>query len=71
MYTLNPKFYGDVCLSGTAEMALAGYFANSLIEELNMPIRLMAVSRCHRAEASGTQVEKGIYRYYISLILGD
>uniref|UniRef100_A0A1B0A9V9 serine--tRNA ligase n=1 Tax=Glossina pallidipes TaxID=7398 RepID=A0A1B0A9V9_GLOPL len=54
---------GD-CLSGTSEMSLAGYFSNKLLEENNLPIKVAAVSRCYRAETSGLQEEKGIYRVH-------
>lgn len=54
----------NLCLSGTSEMALAGYFANKIIPINDMPIKLMAVSRCYRAETSGLQEERGIYRVH-------
>lgn len=44
-------------------MALAGYFANRKISS-ELPIKLMAVSRCYRAETSGLQEERGIYRVH-------
>lgn len=53
-----------LCLSGTAEMALAGYFAGKSFNEGEMPLRVMAVSRCFRAETSGLQEERGIYRVH-------
>lgn len=43
-------------------MALAGYFTNEIINENDLPIKMTAVSRCYRAETSGLQEEKGIYR---------
>lgn len=52
----------NLCLSGTAEMALAGYFAGSRIE--NLPKKVAAVSRCFRAETSKLQEERGIYRVH-------
>jgi seryl-tRNA synthetase len=54
----------DLCLSGTSEMALAGYFANKSFESLRTPKKVTAVSRCFRAETSGLQEEKGIYRVH-------
>ncbi|KAL9885974.1 seryl-tRNA synthetase, mitochondrial isoform 1-T1 [Glossina fuscipes fuscipes] len=54
---------GD-CLSGTSEMSLAGYYSNKLLKENNLPIKVAAVSRCYRAETSGLQEEKGIYRVH-------
>ncbi|XP_034138105.1 serine--tRNA ligase, mitochondrial [Drosophila guanche] len=52
------------CLSGTSEMALAGFFANKVLTEEELPLKVTAVSRCYRAETSGLQEEKGIYRVH-------
>lgn len=53
-----------LCLSGTSEMALAGYFAGTITDEDQLPLKLTAVSRCFRAETSALQEEKGIYRVH-------
>ncbi|XP_059617419.1 serine--tRNA ligase, mitochondrial [Phlebotomus argentipes] len=53
-----------LCLSGTAEMALAGFFAGQTLQEDSLPRKVMAVSRCYRAEVSGLQEERGIYRVH-------
>ncbi|XP_057327751.1 serine--tRNA ligase, mitochondrial [Microplitis mediator] len=63
IYTLD-KAYGDVCLSGTAEMALAMHLMNKEINEEKLPVKLAAVSRCFRAEASNNAEESGIYRVH-------
>ncbi|XP_044581055.1 serine--tRNA ligase, mitochondrial, partial [Cotesia glomerata] len=63
IYTLN-KAYGDVCLSGTAEMALAMKMMNKVIDGDSLPVKLAAVSRCFRAEASNNVEEAGIYRVH-------
>lgn len=57
---------GVQCLSGTAEMALAGYFAGKRVAvgRGRPAVRVMAASRCFRAETSGLQEEKGIYRVH-------
>lgn len=54
----------DLCLSGTSEMALAAYFANRTIPVSKAPVKKIAFSRCYRAETSGLQEEKGIYRVH-------
>lgn len=54
----------NLCLSGTSEMALAGYFAGSQFKTEESPIKVTAVSRCFRAETSGLTGEKGIYRVH-------
>ncbi|CAH0553267.1 unnamed protein product [Brassicogethes aeneus] len=68
VYSLDKNLHDpDLCLSGTSEMALAGYFANNTLElnmDYGLPKKLMAVSRCYRAETSNTAEEKGIYRVH-------
>lgn len=62
VYNLD-SYYGDnYSLSGTAEMALAGKLMNSTFSYDMLPMKLAAVSRCYRAEGSGSLDEKGIYR---------
>ncbi|XP_075167238.1 seryl-tRNA synthetase, mitochondrial [Haematobia irritans] len=58
------KLDSGLCLSGTSEMALAGFFENEILEESQLPIKVAAVSRCFRAETSGLNEEKGIYRVH-------
>ncbi|XP_036673224.3 uncharacterized protein SerRS-m [Drosophila suzukii] len=58
------KLDNGQCLSGTSEMALAGFFANKLLTEEELPLKVTAVSRCYRAETSGLHEEKGIYRVH-------
>jgi seryl-tRNA synthetase len=60
---LDEQLYkGEHCLSGTAEMALAGYLMNRVFHITELPVRLAAVSRCYRAETSRMLEERGIYR---------
>lgn len=54
MYRLLPS---DLCLSGTSEMALAAYFSGKTLEASVLPKKVMAVSRCFRAEASESKVK--------------
>uniref|UniRef100_A0A8D8H4W0 serine--tRNA ligase n=1 Tax=Culex pipiens TaxID=7175 RepID=A0A8D8H4W0_CULPI len=63
VYKLNYP-HETLCLSGTSEMALAGYFAGTVTEESRLPLKLTAVSRCFRAETSALHEEKGIYRVH-------
>lgn len=63
MYSLDPTLHGpELCLSGTSEMALAGYLSNKTLSSDNLPLKLVAVSRCYRAETSNLVEERGIYR---------
>lgn len=61
IYRIHPS---DLCLSGTSEMALAGYFAGRKIKADELPVKVTAVSRCFRAETSALHEEKGIYRVH-------
>ncbi|XP_053678524.1 serine--tRNA ligase, mitochondrial [Anopheles nili] len=64
VYKLNGDNRESLCLSGTSEMALAGYYAGRTLPAKLLPRKLMAVSRCYRAETSALLEEKGIYRVH-------
>lgn len=80
VFKLDPRHCGQVALSGTAEMALGGFFQDKTIkfssgqtshpsksrnnEKFNDIQRFVAVSRCYRAESSGGRRESGIYRVH-------
>ncbi|XP_076308918.1 seryl-tRNA synthetase, mitochondrial [Tachypleus tridentatus] len=64
VYHLEPTFGWDLCLSGTAEMALGAFFANKILSLNDLPQKLAAMSRCFRAETSTVQEEKGIFRVH-------
>jgi len=61
VYKLSQEF-GEAALSGTSEMAIGGYLMSKRLQEL--PLKLCAVSRCYRAEASQNQQDKGLYRVH-------
>lgn len=54
----------NLCLSGTSEMALAGYLCGKIIPMNELPKKLMAVSRCFRAEAENTKDAKNLFRVH-------
>jgi seryl-tRNA synthetase len=56
--------YGKYCLSGTAEMGIAGLLKNQVFNEKDLPLKLCAVSRCYRAEVSGSEKEGKLYRLH-------
>ncbi|TMW47916.1 hypothetical protein DOY81_007005, partial [Sarcophaga bullata] len=58
------KINNGRCLSGTAEIGLASYFSNKVFDEGDLPIKCAAISRCYRAETSGLNEEKGIFRVH-------
>ncbi|XP_075978237.1 seryl-tRNA synthetase, mitochondrial [Anticarsia gemmatalis] len=65
IYCLDSVHHGpDLCLSGTAEMSLAGLLMNSHHHAKDLPMKLAAVSRCYRAETSNVIEERGIYRVH-------
>ncbi|KAI9489788.1 hypothetical protein BDB00DRAFT_770004 [Zychaea mexicana] len=54
-----------LCLAGTAEIPLAGKFATRVLEEAELPHRLVGYGRAYRAEAGGRGTEtKGLYRVH-------
>ena len=63
VYQLDPC-YGQVALSGTAEMALGGYLAGKTLTREKLPGMMCAVSRCYRAETGRMGEEKGLYRVH-------
>ncbi|KAH8670363.1 hypothetical protein BGZ60DRAFT_407280 [Tricladium varicosporioides] len=55
----------ELSLTGTAEIPLAGMKANTTIDEAELPLKKVAVSRCYRAEAGARGVDtKGLYRVH-------
>ncbi|KAK4458673.1 class II aaRS and biotin synthetase [Cladorrhinum samala] len=55
----------ELVLAGTAEIPLAGMKADTVLDESDMPMKRVAVSRCYRAEAGARGSEtKGLYRVH-------
>ncbi|KAI1762781.1 seryl-tRNA synthetase [Hypoxylon sp. FL1150] len=55
----------ELCLAGTAEIPLAGMRADSVLDEADLPLKRVGVSRCYRAEAGARGVDtKGLYRVH-------
>ena len=53
------------CLVGTAEITLGGYYANTIIDKKDLPIKMTGLSHCFRREAGGAgQYSKGLYRVH-------
>eukprot|EP00731_Ephydatia_muelleri_P028083 Em0019g956a len=64
VYSLHPH-HGPLCLSGTAEIPLAGMLMNSVIPLSELPLKFVAYGRCHRAETGGScHAYRGIYRVH-------
>eukprot|EP00002_Diphylleia_rotans_P025964 TRINITY_DN5151_c0_g2_i2.p1 TRINITY_DN5151_c0_g2~~TRINITY_DN5151_c0_g2_i2.p1 ORF type:complete len:463 (-),score=108.83 TRINITY_DN5151_c0_g2_i2:84-1472(-) len=55
----------NLCLIGTSEITLAGLYANKLLSEKQLPIRMAGISRCFRAETGHSSLSsKGLYRVH-------
>lgn len=55
----------QLVLAGTAEIPLAGMKANQTLEEVELPLKTVGVSRCYRAEAGARGIDtKGLYRVH-------
>jgi seryl-tRNA synthetase len=55
----------DLCLVGTAEITLGGLFADTVLEEEQLPVLLAGVSHCFRTEAGAHGREsRGLYRVH-------
>lgn len=55
----------ELCLAGTAEIPLAGLFANKVIDESSLPKRVVGVGKAFRAEAGARGSDtRGLYRVH-------
>lgn len=54
----------QLSLIGTAEVPLAGLYANKIISKKELPIRLVGLSHCFRAETGAGAHSKGLYRLH-------
>lgn len=66
IYDISTKTTSDeLCLSGTAEIPLAGKFALKLLNEEDLPQKLVGFGHAFRTEAGGRGiVTKGLYRVH-------
>ena len=65
IYHVQANEEDELCLAGTAEIPLAGKFATKVLEETELPKRLVGFGRAYRAEAGGRGTEtKGLYRVH-------
>jgi seryl-tRNA synthetase len=55
----------ELCLVGTAEIPLAGLYADAILEEDALPVRVAGLSHCFRTEAGAHGREsRGLYRVH-------
>lgn len=66
MYHLqNADSSPELILSGTAEIPLAGFFANKIYEEKELPVKLVGIGRAFRSEAGARGADtRGLYRVH-------
>jgi seryl-tRNA synthetase len=69
MYHLTNSSAGNQCLdlvlSGTAEIPLAGFFANKIIPADSLPLKVVGVGKAFRAEAGARGADtRGLYRVH-------
>jgi len=55
----------DLCLIGTAEITLGGLYADQILREDELPVKLLGTSHCFRTEAGAPgRAAKGLYRVH-------
>ena len=55
----------DLDLIGTAEITLGGLYLDTLVDEADLPIRMVGLSHCYRTEAgSAGRESRGLYRVH-------
>ncbi|MDX9899405.1 MAG: serine--tRNA ligase [Spirochaetia bacterium] len=55
----------DVCLVGTAEITLGGYYSDTIFSKDRLPLKMAGLSHCFRREAGAAgQFSKGLYRVH-------
>uniref|UniRef100_A0A7S1XGN9 serine--tRNA ligase n=1 Tax=Compsopogon caeruleus TaxID=31354 RepID=A0A7S1XGN9_9RHOD len=55
----------DLCLVGTAEIPLGGYYADQILDPKDLPIKMAAFSHCFRQEVGAAgAVTRGLYRVH-------
>jgi seryl-tRNA synthetase len=55
----------ELCLIGTAEITLGGLYADHILAEDDLPMKLLGISHCFRTEAGAPgRAAKGLYRVH-------
>ncbi|KAH8099291.1 seryl-tRNA synthetase [Cristinia sonorae] len=64
MYHIN-HYLPELVLAGTAEIPLAGMFANQILSEDKLPVKVVGLGRAFRAEAGARGTDtRGLYRVH-------
>ncbi|XP_021234714.1 serine--tRNA ligase, mitochondrial isoform X1 [Numida meleagris] len=64
VYCIDPARFEDLCLAGTSEVGIAGYFMDHAVQLQDMPIRIVCSSTCYRAETDTGRDPWGLYRVH-------
>ncbi|POI20969.1 hypothetical protein CIB84_015284 [Bambusicola thoracicus] len=64
VYCIDPARFEDLCLAGTSEVGIAGYFMDHAVRLQDMPIRIVCSSTCYRAETDTGREPWGLYRVH-------
>ncbi|XP_041336721.1 serine--tRNA ligase, mitochondrial [Pyrgilauda ruficollis] len=64
VYTIDPARFEDLCLAGTSEVGIAGYFMDHAVQLQDLPVRVVCSSTCYRAETDTGREPWGLYRVH-------
>ncbi|KAM9591509.1 serine--tRNA ligase, mitochondrial-like [Morphnus guianensis] len=64
IYNINPSHFEDLCLDGTSEVGITGYFMDHAMWLEDLPIRVICSSTCYWAETNTGQEPWGLYRIH-------
>ncbi|XP_074423354.1 serine--tRNA ligase, mitochondrial isoform X2 [Larus michahellis] len=64
VYNIDPSRFEDLCLAGTAEVGIAGYFMDHAVRLQDLPIRVVSCSTCYRPETDTGREPWGLYRVH-------
>ncbi|XP_059841127.1 serine--tRNA ligase, mitochondrial [Hypanus sabinus] len=64
VYQLDSARFGDLCLAGTAEVGIAGYFMDHAVNIQDLPMRMVCSSTCYRAETDTARDPRGLFRVH-------
>ncbi|XP_067170491.1 serine--tRNA ligase, mitochondrial [Apteryx mantelli] len=64
VYNIDPARFEDLCLAGTAEVGIAGYFMDHAVRLEDLPIRIVCCSTCYRTETDTGREPWGLYRVH-------
>ncbi|NXX25371.1 SYSM protein, partial [Nicator chloris] len=64
VYVIDPARFEDLCLAGTSEVGIAGYFMDHAVQLQDLPVRVVCSSTCYRAETDTGREPRGLYRVH-------